>query len=442
MTLTEASFWTKRLGVIALGALIIVVIIILVIVMNSNIEVVMPQYLEPNFACTQHKEEFLENRLQIPSLQFADGTELSFDIKTDTGKIDSLPEIINVYKFNNRSQSLTAQADAKILAKAMGFDPDVIERVSTQGYKWTDRAAGRTLEVEAKNLNFTLKTDTSVMRESSASSALPSEQEAKSIAVNALNSLGVFPSDYTSGNHRTTLININPDGSFSKAHSLAEADLIRVDLIRIKSMITIPSNIENAEKMVRDFSRRTLIEPTEETSTATDSRLSIFTFNTLVSFPQTQRANISVYVGPTITGVPTRVSKIYQIDYTYRPIAAEACGTYKLVDPEYATEMIQQGEGSLVYLSNTGADDVVDYMPKAVKKFIILDIFIVYFEDREELEYLQPVYLISGEAIFHDDTKGTFDFFYPAINYDIVQDKIEMKAPEVVDTSSSPTMFF
>ena len=442
MTLTEASFWTKRLGVIALGALIIVVIIILVIVMNSNIEVVMPQYLEPNFACTQHKEEFLENRLQIPSLQFADGTELSFDIKTDTGKIDSLPEIINVYKFNNRSQSLTAQADAKILAKAMGFDPDVIERVSTQGYKWTDRAAGRTLEVEAKNLNFTLKTDTSVMRESSASSALPSEQEAKSIAVNALNSLGVFPSDYTSGNHRTTLININPDGSFSKAHSLAEADLIRVDLIRIKSMITIPSNIENAEKMVRDFSRRTLIEPTEETSTATDGRLGIFTFNTLVSFPQTQRANISVYVGPAITGVPTRVSKIYQIDYTYRPIAAEACGTYKLVDPEYATEMIQQGEGSLVYLSNTGADDVVDYMPKAVKKFIILDIFIVYFEDREELEYLQPVYLISGEAIFHDDTKGTFDFFYPAINYNIVQDKIEMKAPEVVDTSSSPTMFF
>ena len=86
MTLTEASFWTKRLGVIALGALIIVVIIILVIVMNSNIEVVMPQYLEPNFACTQHKEEFLENKLQIPSLQFADGTELSFDIKTDTGK--------------------------------------------------------------------------------------------------------------------------------------------------------------------------------------------------------------------------------------------------------------------------------------------------------------------------------------------------------------------
>lgn len=442
MTLTEASFWTKRLGVIALGALTIVVIIILVIVMNSNIEVVMPQYLEPNFACTQHKEEFLENSLQIPSLQFADGTELSFDIKTDTGKIDSLPEIINVYKFNNRSQSLTAQADAKILAKAMGFDPDVIERVSTQGYKWTDRAAGRTLEVEAKNLNFTLKTDTSVMKESSASRALPSEQEAKSIAVNALNSLGVFPSDYTSGNHRTTLVNINPDGSFSKAHSLAEADLIRVDLVRAKSMITIPSNIENAEKMVRDFSRRTLIEPTEETTTVTDGRLSIFTFNTLVSFPETQRANISVYVGPTIAGVPARVSKIYQIDYTYRPIASEACGTYKLVDPEYAIEMIQQGKGSLVYLFNTGADDVVDYMPKAVKKFIILDIFIVYLEDRKELEYLQPVYLISGEAIFHDGTKGTFDFFYPAINYDIVQDKIEMKAPEITDTSSSPTMFF
>ena len=123
-----------------------------------------PQYLEPNFACTLHKEEFLNSVLEIPSLQLAEGTEMSFDIRTDTGKIDSLPEIINIYKFNNRTQSLTAQADAKVLASAMGFDPDIIERVNTEGYRWVDRSSGRTLEIFAKNLNFTLRTDISVMR--------------------------------------------------------------------------------------------------------------------------------------------------------------------------------------------------------------------------------------------------------------------------------------
>lgn len=443
MTLTEAAFWTKRLGVIALGGLVVFVVVILVIVIGNKKPSVMPQYLEPNFACTLHKEEFLNSVLEIPSLQLAEGTEMSFDIRTDTGKIDSLPEIINIYKFNNRTQSLTAQADAKVLASAMGFDPDIIERVNTEGYRWVDRSSGRTLEIFAKNLNFTLRTDISVMRNNTATGILPSEQEAKSIAVNALNSIGVYPPDYASGNHKSTLININPDGSFRKAKSLAEADLIRVDLTRTKSIITVPSNIDNAEKMVSDFSRRTLIEPVEETSVINDNRVSVFTFNTLVSFPETQKSNITVYVGPDISGVSGKTSQIYQIDYTYWPIASESCGTYKLIDPEFAIEMVQRGEGSLVYLSNTGGDDVIEYMPRVVKKFIILDIFLVYYEDRDELEYLQPVYLISGEAIFEDSTKGSFDFFYPAINYDIVQDKREIIVePEETKSPISPGILF
>ena len=60
-----------------------------------------------------------------------------------------------------------------------------------------------------------------------------------------------------------------------------------------------------------------------------------------------------------------------------------------------------------------------------------MDVLIVYYEDREELDYLQPVYLVTGEAIFTDGTKGSFDFFYPAINYEIVQDRIYLPEPEI-----------
>ena len=445
MTLTEAAFWTKRFGVIALGAFVLFVGVVLIIALSSAGPPPPPrQYLEPNFACTPTRDEFLQHRLEIPSLQLAEGTEMSFDIRTDTGKIDSLPDIINVYRFNNRTQSITAQADAKILARAMGFEPDIIQRVTTEAYRWVDQASGRTLEILARNLNFNLRTDVAVMRNSSAQGTLPSEQEARSIAVNALNSIGVYPPDYTGGNHRTTLININPDGSFRKASSLAEADLVRVDFVRTKSMITIPSDIEGAERMISDFSRRTLIQPIEENRVINDQRITVFTFNTLVSFPETQRSNITVYVGPSISGVSGRMNQIYQIDYTYWPIASESCGTYQLIGPELAIERVQRGEGSLVYLFNTGigADDVVDYMPRIVRKFEVLEVFLVYFEGREELEFLQPVYLVSGEATFDDGTKGSFDFFYPAINYDIVQDRIEMPLPEVNDGSSSPGILF
>jgi hypothetical protein len=421
MTLTEVVFWTKRFGLIGLGFFIILFASLIYITMKHREEPVISHYLEPNFACTQGREDFIKHKLEIPSLQLAEGTEMIFDIRTDTGKVGSLPNIINVYKTYNPRQSIRSQADATTIANNMGFDNVNIERVGTEVYRWVDERNGRTLEILARNLNnISLRTDLSVMKKNAEGRNLPSEEEARSIAVNALSSIGILPPDYSGGNHKTTLLNINPDGTFSKERFVAEADLIKVDFFRTKSMITIPSYIEDSQKMVQEFSRRTLIQPRKETIIINNVRQDVYNFNTLVSFSETQRSNIVVYVGPSIPGIRGRMQHIYRIDYTYWPIPSEPCGTYKLIDPELAIDKVQQGEGSLVYLFNTGGDDVVDYMPRVVKKFVVLDIFLVYYEDREISQFIQPVYLVSGEAIFDDNTKGTFDFFYPAINYDII----------------------
>jgi hypothetical protein len=378
--------------------------------------------------------------LEIPSLQLAQGSEMVFQIDTDTGKIDSLPEIINVYRFNNPTQSVSAQADSKVLANRLEFDPDAVIRKGTRGtesYVWTNRDTAKTLEIEAKNLNFTLRTDPSRIREISREQMLPSEQEARSMASNVLRSLGLYSDDYSKGNHRTTYIRVNPDGTFSKASSPAEADLIRVDFIRSKSMITIESYLVGADRMVASLSRKFPEPPVVETPIINNERVEIYTFNTLVSFPQTQKSNISVYVGPEDkTSKNSTLRTIYQIEYTYWPIDVESCGTYELLTPQTAIERVQSGEGSLVYLFETGGDDVVEYVPKKVKKFNVFDVFLVYYEDREELGFLQPVYVISGEAIFENDTKGLFDFFYPAINYSIVQNRIELPEPEIIEKSS------
>ncbi len=433
MTLTEAAFWTKRFGVIALGAFVVFTVIVLMLTLRRE-GIMPPQYLTANYACTKTKDEFLAHRLEIPSLDLAEGSEMVFQIDTDTGKIDSLPEIINVYRFDNPVQSVTSQADAKVLANKLGFDPDTVIRRGTESYVWVNRETARTLEVLAKNLNFTLRTDASKIREISREGTLPSEQEARSIAANTLRSLGIYSEDYSKGNHRTTYIRVNPDGSFSKASAAAEADLIRVDFVRSKSMITIPSNIVGAGSMVQTLNRKFPEPPVVETPIVNDERIEVYTFNTLVSFPQTQRSNISVYVGAEDKNQRnTTLKGIYQIEYTYWPIQVEACGTYELLSPQIAIEKVQSGEGSLVYLFEIDGDDVVEYSPKRVKKFLVFDVFVVYYEDKEELEFLQPVYVISGEAIFDNDTKGLFDFFYPAINYDIVQDEVILPEPEIVE---------
>ena len=433
MTLTEAAFWTKRFGVIALGAFVIFVIVILAVTLKAT-EVMPPQYLTANFACTEKKDDFLKHKLEIPSLQLADGSEMVFEINTDSGKIDSLPHIINIYKYDNPTQSLSAQADAKILAKKLGFDPDAVIRRGTESYVWVDRDRSKTLEVEAKNLNFSMKTDSAFIREMANKGSLPSEQEAKSQAANSLRTLGLYSEDYSNGNHQTTLINVNPDGSFSKAFSVSEAELIRVDFVRSKSMITIPSNIVGSQNMVQTLSKKLPEEPVIETPIVNDERISVYTFNTLVSFSKTQRSNISVYIGVENDKEEAEaVNSVYQIDYKYWPIQVESCGTYELISPQVAIEKVQSGEGSLMYLFEKGGDDVIEYIPKRVKKFLVIDIYLVYYEHSEELEYLQPVYVISGEVLFDNDTKGTFDYFYPAINYGIVQDKIDLPAPEVIE---------
>ena len=105
MTLTEAAFWTKRFGIIAGGALLVFLVIVLIITTVNKGKNMPPAYLTANFACTEFKEEFLENKLSIPTLKLVEGSEMLFEIKTESGKIDSLPRIINVYKFSNPTES-------------------------------------------------------------------------------------------------------------------------------------------------------------------------------------------------------------------------------------------------------------------------------------------------------------------------------------------------
>ena len=198
MTLTEAAFWTKRFGVIAIAGGIVFIIIVLVVTLRPRNQLP-PKYLTANFACTENKEEFLEKaKIEIPSLPLASGSEMVFEISTDTGKIDSFQRVVNVYRFNNPTQSINSIGDAKALANKMGFDPDKIVKNGTKSYIWNDSTTGRTLEVQAKNLNFTLKTSTEAMRKATMDSFVPTEQEARTLAASALRSLGRYTSDYSS----------------------------------------------------------------------------------------------------------------------------------------------------------------------------------------------------------------------------------------------------
>jgi hypothetical protein len=131
------------------------------------------------------------------------------------------------------------------------------------------------------------------------------------------------------------------------------------------------------------------------------------------------------------------MENIYQVDFTYWPIEVESCGTYELVSPAYVLDKVQDGEGSLVYLNDKNGDEIEEYQPRSVQKYIIYDITIAYYEPLTQPIFLQPIYVITGETVFKDSSRGEFHIFYPAINYDLVHDKIDLQENTTEESGNS-----
>jgi hypothetical protein len=448
MTLTEAAYWSKRFGVV-IGAILGVIIITLLIIFYAPKESAPAEYIDANCACTDTKEEFLSEELEIPSLELGADSELVFQVETTTGQIDSLPKIINVYKFDNPGQSLNSQLQATEIANNLGFNPDGIIRKDENTYVWLDTARNRTLEVDARTLNFTLTTDSDYIREISSSQNIPSDSESISIATNALRQANLLDDDYS--NDDTSFvekyyIDINPDGTYSEAASSGDADLIRIDFKRRKSMISILETVENSAEMIASLEKKLIGTDSEDIFTESEEevvlnseRVKLYNFSTEVTHESPVKANISVYVGPQDNNEDAdTLENVYRIEYINWPIQEYACGTYELISPSEAIQKIQDGEGSLVYLiPKDNLDRIISYQVKTVKKFVIHLVTIAYYEPSGESEFLQPIYVVGGDAYLDNDETAEFMFYIPAINYDTVTDKVVTEETSTDDTSST-----
>lgn len=447
MTLTEAAYWSKRFGVIV-GVVVVIIFGVLMLLFSKPKNVAPPEYLTANCACTANKEDFLSEELNIGSLELGADSELVFQVETASGQIDALPNIINVYEFDNKGQSLSSQLQAAEIANNLGFNPEGVIRKNEQTYVWLDTSRHRTLEVDARTLNFILTTDTDYIRDISSKASVPSDSEAISLATNVLRQANLLDSNYTDSTSYKEVykIDINPDGSYSEAASTNDADLIRVDFYRRKPMINIRENIENSEEMVSTLEKSILsteddiFKKSEEEVTYEGERINIYNFSTLVLHESPVKTNISVYVGAKDENAQ-EMQNIYRIEYTNWPIKEYPCGTYELISPSEAIQKIQEGEGSLVSLiplENGEGDKVSPYQTRTVTNFFIHNIYITYYEPEEEANFLQPIYVVVGSAYLENEEKAGFTFYVPAVNYELVTDAIE-SAETINDETTNTT---
>ena len=426
MTLTEAAFWFKRFSKIAIGVALVAMLGILIL-WKPREGIVVQKYITPSCACTPKKENFLENELVIPSYEIVDSTVPSYEVQTETGKLDdSLPKIVNVYEYTNLGEQVNAKEQAMILAKKMGFDQDRVKKVDGKAYEWTNTKTKRKLTVTAVDLNFTYETiDKDMVVRLRKTKDLPSTDEAITSATRALNSIGVEIGEYTVIPPTTYRINIEPDGQYTEAESLLEAELIRVDFYRQKSLITVPMNIEGAEGMVASLEKRANMGKVTNSILVNDQRVEVTEFTTLVFNDNPNKSNISVYVGVEDSSLKV-LKDIYQIDFKTWSISPQSCGTYPLISADVAEEKVKNGQGSLVFL-NYDKDQVAPYAPQEIKRFLITSVSLIYYEGSNVQQYLQPVYFFSGVAELKNSDKADFHIYYPAIDYTNVTDEIEIQ---------------
>lgn len=424
MTLTEAAHWTKKLSWFVVAGFILFVVLVIFLINNSRPQQ-LPQYMFPDFACTPTRDEFLRHKLEIESIQYTlETSENAFTLGTQTGRIDQLPDIINVFQYDNPGQYLTVQDDAKKLAEELGFDPNAMQRIGTTAYRWAD-SFHRTLTVQARNFTFDLTFDFS-KRDTRPEGNLPTDEQAKQIARDFLTNSNLLYRDYSQNTPANIDITLNSDGSFRQGKYKQETNLIRVDFMRQASMITIPSNVVGAEEAKVVLERKGHKSTEDEMSTP-EGRVTFYKFNTLITTLDPLKSNISVFVGPRHETLKGRaINQIYGIEYKNWIIQPEHCGTYKLINPNQAINHVINGEASLVFLNEKDGDDVLQDSTKNVRNFTIKDINIFYYDAPHEQEFLQPVYAITGDATFTTGAVGSFMFYYPAIDYDFIQDsKIE-----------------
>lgn len=417
MTLTEAAdFTNKAVKFIGLPIGIVIVIWLLFQILTTNPQLP-DNYITPDYMCGQLP------RMEIPSLQLESPTR--FSIETTSGAIPDLPQVVNVYKFAHPGQSLLALQEAQRTAELLGFEPDKYTRKNTTEYQWYKPDMKQTLLIETGNQNLILSTDFTSSSVSTYPRTLPSEEKAKIIAMQYLQKADLLYRDFSQGDQKTYLIQITASGEFREAPSLAEADLVRVDFFRDKYLITVDPALAGSDELGSSL-QETLITEDPETLETNDGSVEVKTYSTKIYNDEPLFGNITVYVGGTKDGQANGSYEIFGVEYRNWILGSLPCGTYKLISPQEAVRKVQEGEGALVHLLENGADQIIPYETKNVQEMTILDVSLGYLDTSEKQLFMQPIFVVRGEANFGNNIYGEFYYYVPAVDYESIPDDAGM----------------
>ncbi len=401
MTLIDAAFWTKiglRLGIISLVLFVGGYYAYLAITWSS---IPQSEIFKPDYACGILPE------LQIQQIAGTDLRNVSISVEAEKTTLTDLPPIAYIYKIDIRGQTFTTQQRASAIAQALGFRNAATIPTDSAGrtYTWTDTTTGRILEVDTATLNFNFTYDLSKLP---VAGKAPSSQVAQQSAEAILRTIGVFDSSVSEGTKLVYPITLN-NNQIKEARSIQDAQLIRVDFQKSTTALRYDKRI-----LTPTFPKTLPIDFIKYLDTVVNSiqpeNLKEYKAQRVSQTPIT--GNLQVYVQGTTE------NKINAFRIVSRNWETETlpCGTYPIIQSADSIRLIKEGFGKLVYATERNGDRLDEHAVPQISSINILSIKLAYLETFDRQEYLQPIFVAEGEAIFTNGSQGFAGIYVPAID--------------------------
>lgn len=282
---------------------------------------------------------------RLPSLNFPTNTDTekptSYQLQTGNGAFPAFPDRAKVFLMTKSSPNLLADQRAKEVAANIGFTaaPTVLNDRSYRWSKFSPLEATLTLDIQ--NYTFNITTNYLTKPELLAQNNLPDEQNATALVKGLISSAGGVGNDIATVSGNVSYLKAI-GGEVTPAVSFSDADFLEVDLNRA----------------------------------AIDKKWPSFTSN-----------GINGIIHAVVAGSFQDRNNIMEITNNYHKIDYSEVQTYPIRTPDSAWQTLQAGEG---YIAQKGTSDT------AVVRKVVLG----YFDDAQEQEYYQPIYVFTGDNGF------------------------------------------
>jgi hypothetical protein len=280
----------------------------------------------------------------LPLIEFPEQTTenkpVSYSLELPTGEYPEFGDRAKVFLMTKASPSLLDDQSTKTVAASLGFvfEPEVLDATT---YRFNrSQPLNLTLEIDTQTKRFSMTSDFLSRPELITDPNLPSESQSVSLVKAVLSSADLLAADMaTPAGEVTYLKAVGPE--LAPAVSFSDASFAEVSLKRA------PIDGE-------------------------------FEF-----YSPDGKAPISAILSGALKNKDSLVSLIYR----YQSIAYDQVETYPLRSPNAAWKLLQAGEG---YIANKGLEETA----------IIRRIVLGYFENYQDQDYMQPVYVFIGDDGF------------------------------------------